>query len=57
LDKQLERHLIDYAVDQYRVSGEWYVIRCLRMWADEYGKDMAESVKRAVERKLGVEIS
>jgi hypothetical protein len=50
----LESDLIDFAIDQYKVCGEYYVVDCLAIWEREYGPKVSNKVRSIVEGKLKV---
>jgi hypothetical protein len=50
----LEEDLIEYAIDQYKVSGEGYVVDCMAIWEREYGTKTTSRVRQMVEKQLKI---
>jgi hypothetical protein len=50
----LEQDLIDFAIDQYKVCGEYYVVDCLHLWETEYGSKVSNKIRSTVEQKLKI---
>jgi hypothetical protein len=52
----IEDELLWFAADQYAVCGEWYVVRCLKLWRERYGIQVANEVQRRLEKQTKTKI-